>query len=172
MNGIALRRGFTIVELLIVIVVIAVLAAISIVAYTGVQDRARQTKIDSDIRIIEKAVVAARSLSGKTLIQITGTADSVWGCVSQPTGTNLANLARSHSCWQRYDTTLRLISEASSIDITGVVDPWGRPYSINENEGEAGDCTKPDRIGVYTQPFVTGYGMKYRIDVPLSGYCS
>ena len=33
--------AFTIVELLIVIVVIAILAAITIVAYNGIQDRAR-----------------------------------------------------------------------------------------------------------------------------------
>jgi len=37
------RSGFTIVELLIVIVVIAVLAAISIVAYNGIQIRAKNT---------------------------------------------------------------------------------------------------------------------------------
>ena len=36
-------KGFTIVELLIVIVVIAILAAISFVAYTGIQDRARDS---------------------------------------------------------------------------------------------------------------------------------
>lgn len=36
--------GFTIVELLIVVVVIAILAAISVVAYTGIQTRAENTK--------------------------------------------------------------------------------------------------------------------------------
>ena len=40
-------KGFTIVELLIVIVVIAILAAISIVAYNGIQSRANNTKIVS-----------------------------------------------------------------------------------------------------------------------------
>ncbi|MBC7512702.1 prepilin-type N-terminal cleavage/methylation domain-containing protein [Candidatus Saccharibacteria bacterium] len=35
-------KGFTIVELLIAIVVIAILAAISIVAYNGVQQRAKK----------------------------------------------------------------------------------------------------------------------------------
>ena len=38
------QKGFTIVELLIVIVVIAILAAISIVAYTGIQQRARNSQ--------------------------------------------------------------------------------------------------------------------------------
>ena len=38
------KSGFTIVELLIVIVVIAILAAISIVAYNGIQSRARNVQ--------------------------------------------------------------------------------------------------------------------------------
>ena len=44
------NRGFTIVELLIVIVVIAILAAISVVAYNGIQSRATQTANFAAIR--------------------------------------------------------------------------------------------------------------------------
>lgn len=41
------QTGFTIVELLIVIVVIGILAAITIVAYNGIQDRARASAVSS-----------------------------------------------------------------------------------------------------------------------------
>ena len=48
--------GFTIVELLIVIVVIGILAAIVIVAYNGVQARARDSKRVTDMAAIQKAL--------------------------------------------------------------------------------------------------------------------
>lgn len=43
------QSGFTIVELLIVIVVIGILAAITIVAYNGIQDRADRTQTTSAV---------------------------------------------------------------------------------------------------------------------------
>jgi type II secretion system protein G len=48
--------GFTIVELLIVIVVIGILAAITIVAYNGVQSRARDSERQTEMKSIEKAL--------------------------------------------------------------------------------------------------------------------
>lgn len=50
------RSGFTIVELLIVIVVIAILAAISVVAYNGIQQRGRDSQRSSDVKTIAKAL--------------------------------------------------------------------------------------------------------------------
>lgn len=48
--------GFTIVELLIVIVVIGILAAITIVAYNGVQDRSNDARRQSDIKNVHSIV--------------------------------------------------------------------------------------------------------------------
>ncbi len=52
--------GFTIVELLIVIVVIAILAAISVVAYTGIQERAITSTVKSDLSNFVKKIEIAK----------------------------------------------------------------------------------------------------------------
>lgn len=48
------RQGFTIVELIIVIVVIGVLAAITMVSYNSIQDRARETRVVAAVDAYEK----------------------------------------------------------------------------------------------------------------------
>ncbi len=47
------NRGFTIVELLIVIVVIGILAALVIVTYNGIQQKARDTERKTDIKAVQ-----------------------------------------------------------------------------------------------------------------------
>lgn len=51
------QRGFTIVELLIVIVVIAILSAITTVSYNGAQQRSRDSQRVTDIANMKKALM-------------------------------------------------------------------------------------------------------------------
>ena len=50
------KTGFTIVELLIVIVVIAILASITVVAYTGIQSQAKDAIRKNDLSTISKVL--------------------------------------------------------------------------------------------------------------------
>lgn len=52
--------GFTIVELLIVVVVIAILAAITIVAYNGIQQRAKSSALQSAVSQLAKRIEASK----------------------------------------------------------------------------------------------------------------
>jgi len=157
------RQGFTIVELLIVIVVIGILAAITIVSFNGVQARARTAQITTDMRNLEQAINAARNNSGGVALRFvtlnTATGSACWG---RADGTNLATLPKSDSCWTAYASALSKISDASGINITNLVDPWGRPYYLDENEGEGAipeTACAQDAIGYYAAPFTSGQTM-------------
>lgn len=150
------QRGFTIVELLVVIVVIGILAAITIVAYNTMQARAQTTKINHDLALLNKAIQASRINSAEVALRYvtisTGTAGT---CMFKAAGTDLATLDKStDTCWTQYLTSLQRISNASGINVVGLVDPWGRPYAMDENEKEgASQCGNGmDVIGVYSRP--------------------
>lgn len=59
------EQGFTIVELLIVIVVIGILAALVIVQFTNIQQKARDTERKSDIRALQSKVAEYFALNAK-----------------------------------------------------------------------------------------------------------
>ena len=129
-----INRGFTIVELLVVIVVIGVLASITVVAYTGISERAKVASANSSLELLFKAIQIGRVNVNKRLIDITG-----YGC------TNCGDQAR-------YELSLDNLSAASGLNLAGLKkgDPWGNKYAIDENEGEGGSCASKDTMGLNT----------------------
>lgn len=76
------QSGFTIIELLIVIVVIAILAAITLVTYNSIQARARDAARDTAMNSLEKLLEIYRTENGSYPIPS--------GCIN--TGCRITNL--------------------------------------------------------------------------------
>ncbi|HET8884509.1 MAG TPA: type II secretion system protein [Candidatus Saccharimonadales bacterium] len=72
-------RGFTIVELLIVIVVIGILAAITIVAYNGVQNRARTTEAQSNAKEVQTKAEIHAADAGNGVYPATASVEGMTG---------------------------------------------------------------------------------------------
>lgn len=90
-------RGFTIVELLIVIVVIAVLATIVIATYSGVQERARNASRQSDVKNAQKLVEIYKAENGSYPATTTNT-QANWHAADVRTDSNCTN-GSSQSDW-------------------------------------------------------------------------
>lgn len=63
MSGWKNKNGFTIVELLIVVVVIAILATITIVAYNTIQDRAKSSSVMADLNQASKSLEHSKTIN-------------------------------------------------------------------------------------------------------------
>ena len=73
------ESGFTIVELLIVIVVIGILAAITIVAYNGVQNRARTTEAQTSAKEVQNKVEVFAADAGNGVYPAAGSVRTMTG---------------------------------------------------------------------------------------------
>lgn len=83
--------GFTIVELLVVIVVIAILAAITVVGYNGIQTRSANTKTVSAVATYIKALRLYQTQEGRYPIHTN------YPCLG--TSTTMCGASPSGACW-------------------------------------------------------------------------
>jgi prepilin-type N-terminal cleavage/methylation domain-containing protein len=88
--------GFTIVELLIVIVVISILASISVVAYNGVTTRAEDSLIASKVHNLAKLFESYSAANSGLVPQAN------WACVGEPTDFPAENGYTAEWCHQPY----------------------------------------------------------------------
>jgi prepilin-type N-terminal cleavage/methylation domain-containing protein len=115
-------KGFTIVELLIVIVVIAILATLVIVTFTGIQQKARDSQRQTDINAVDSHLEAYYAEHGNypTAAQMN---DATW------VGTNMKGL----------DAAALVGPKGGTLTNTGTA--AGDHYDYKATEGGTTACT-------------------------------
>lgn len=172
------NTGFTIVELLIVIVVIGILASISAVSYNGIQDRARLAVVQEDVNKIEDAIDVSQldSRSYPTSITSCPTPPSGNICVvlnannsvtyqAIPVSTGVAAAAYEFSVMNSrqfvYTSTLEKTSTNEFLmytDVAPLIDKYGLVKYRIDFDIKSANTSNKNTVSVYMQ---NGSGARY-----------
>lgn len=155
------ERGFTLVELLVVISIISILAVIGVTIYASAQKNARDAKVLADFDAIYKNIEQSRVPKQQVLGQITGNWCSMCGGC-----TSAVDTSTDSTCLSAVTTSYTKVTSAPLPK-----DPWNSPYGIDENEGEGGGCA-PDRIWSFgpNRRWDGGGGDDKSFAIPIGGY--
>ncbi|HSX30101.1 MAG TPA: type II secretion system protein [Candidatus Saccharimonadales bacterium] len=123
------QQGFTIVELLIVIVVIGILATLVIVTFTGIQQKARNTKRQTDINAVSSHVEAFYASNGyyPTLAHMN---DSTWR------GSNVKGL----------DPAALKDPKGSAQTLVAAPAANSYAYAVTDDTGSAANCAADETV--------------------------
>lgn len=134
------KSGFTIVELLIVVVIIAILATVSIVAYNGIQARSKNARRANDIATIKKAIMSYDIQYGGVPATITeprynsATASAGRGSWDSSVDANWLAFLRADFGKMPVDPANVLPANSDCVGATGV---WSYCYYCYPNSGNA-----------------------------------
>lgn len=156
MPAIRRRQGFTIVELLIVIVVIGILAAITIVAYNGIQTRAENSTTANGLAAYAKAFGLFAADNGSY------PSTSVYPCLGSPTSGACGKIAGG-ACTSTGATTVNTAFDNAMTPYLGSTKPSISSQSIacggdTQFRGAHVDANASDTKNLYIKSFFKGSG--------------
>ena len=133
------RRGFTLVELIVVLVILAVLASLLIPALTGYIDRAKRDQVVAETRMLHEAV---QTVASEAYGSSEWPSDGAIFTIASQSGRNVTNpndTATHDNLKDRYNEIVKLAEVPSLTDETGsfaaFCDTKGSIFCVLYNSG-------------------------------------